>query len=197
MLFAATMFKLTPAHLQLLRHSVVLWSPVESGAPGAVISPLMVEDEGKLSDAAYADIAKRAGLPKVDKAQIDQLIQEMPEAFDQLLEHGHLAPGTYHYDNPLAAIPWSAQTLPSELANLATDKVVTFQLTERHLKLLRKAQWGMMMMNPKRPYGDMTAFERDMADILGEPLDEKRLWKLHTEMLPALQIYLQNAKLEQ
>ena len=196
MLFAATMFKLTPAHLQLLRHSVVLWSPVESGAPGAIVSPLLVEDEGKLSDATYADIAKRAGLSNADEARIDQLLRELPDAFDQLIEHGQLAPGTYRYDNPLAAIPWAAQTLPSELANLATDKVVTFQLTERHLKLLRKARWGMMMMNPKRPYGDMTAFERDMADILGETLDEKRLWKLHTEMLSALQVFLQNAKLE-
>ncbi len=193
---AATMFKLTPAHLQLLRHSVALWSPVESGAPGAVITPLLVQDDGKLSDATYADIAKRAGLPTVDKAQIDQLLMEMPEAFDILLAHGKLAPGTYQYDNPLVAIPWAAQALPDELANLAKDKVVSFQLTERHLKLLRHANWGAMMMNPKRPYGDMTSFELDMADILGEPHNEKRLWKLHTEMLSALQVYLQNAKLE-
>jgi hypothetical protein len=196
LLLAVTMFKLTPAHLQLLRHSVVLWSPVESGAPGALVSPLLVEDGEKLSDATYADIAKRAGLAKVDKAQIDQLLLEMPEAFDQLIAHGTLAPGTYRYDNPLAALPWAAQTLPTELANLATDKVVKFQFTERHAKLLRNARWAAMTMNPKRPYGDMTSFERDMADILGEKLDEQQLWKLHTEMLSALQVYLQNAKLE-
>jgi len=196
LLLAVTMFKMTPAHLQLLRHSVVLWSPVESGAPGALPSPLLAEETDKISDATYADIAKRAGLAKVDKAEINQLLMEMPEAFDQLIAHGTLAPGTYRYDNPLATIPWAARTLPTELANLATEKVVTFQLTERHLKLLRAAQWEGMMMNAKRPYGDMTSFELDMADILHEPHDEKRLWKLHTEMLSALQVFLQNAKLD-
>lgn len=193
LLLAATMFKLTPTHLTLLRHSVVLWIPVESGAPGALPSPLMASDT--MSDAAYADVAKRAGLEKVDKAQIDQLLKELPEAFDQLIEHGKLAPGTYKYDNPLADIPWSANALPDELAHLAKDKVVTFTITERHIKLLRNARWRMMMMNPKRPYGDMTSFEIDMAEILGEPEDEPKLWKLHTEMLSALQVYLQNAKL--
>jgi hypothetical protein len=196
LLLAVTMFKLTPAHLQLLRHCVVLWSSVESGAPGALPSSLLVEDNEKISDATYADIAKHAGLAKVDKAEINHLLMEMPEAFEQLIAHGTLAPGTYRYDNPLAAIPWAAQALPTELANLATDKVVTFQFTERHAKLLRAAQWEGMMMNPKRPYGDMTSFELDMADILGEPHDEKKMWKLHTEMLSALQVFLQNAKLE-
>ena len=76
LLLAVTMFKMTPAHLQFLRHSVALWSPVESGAPAALVSPLLVDNGEKLSDATQADIAKGAGLAKVDKAQIDQLLQE-------------------------------------------------------------------------------------------------------------------------
>ena len=196
LLLAVSMFRLTGTHLKLLRHAVVLWSPVESGAPGVLVSPLMALDEKGMSDATYADIAKRGGLPNVDKQQIDQLVREMPEAFEQLLAHGKLAPGTYKYDNPIADLPWAVRALPDELANLAKDKVVTFRFTERHAKLLRNARWWGMMMNPKRPYGDMTAFELDMATILGEPDDEKRLWKLHTETLSALQVYLQNAKLE-
>ena len=191
---AVSMFKLTDTHLKLLRHAVVMWVPTKSGAPGVLLLPLQADE--KLSDQAYADIAKRAGLPTVDKGQIDQLLMEMPEAFEQLLARGKLAPGTYRYDNPLAEISWSANTLPDELKNLAKDKVVSFRFTERHAKLLRNARWGGMMMNPKRPYGDMTSFELDMADILGEPADEHRLWKLHTETLSALQVYLQNAKLE-
>lgn len=196
LLLAATMFKLTGTHLTLLRHSVVMWSPVESGAPGVLISPLQVDDEEGVSDATYADIAKRAGLATVDKRQIDQLLVEMPEALAQLLAHGKLAPGAYRYDNPLADLPWTANVLPEELGSLARDKVVSFRFTERHAKLLRNARWWGLMMNPKRPYGDMTSFERDMADLLGEPVDEQRLWKLHTETLSALQVYLQNAKLE-
>jgi hypothetical protein len=190
------MFTLTDTHLHLLRHAVVMWVPVESGAPGVLMSPLHGGDVRKMSEAEYADIAKRAGLPNVDKRQIDQLLLEMPEAFAQLLARGKLAPGIYRYDNPLAEIPWAPNTLPDELANLAKDKVVSFRFTERHAKLLRNARWAGMMMNPKRPYGDMTSFERDMAAILGEPVDEGRLWKLHTETLSALQVYLQNAQLE-
>ena len=196
LLLAVSMFKMTNTHLTLLRHSVVMWAPVEAGAPGVLISPLLTGDAGGLSDAAYADIARRAGLANVDKRRIDQLVSEMPEAFEQLIEHGNLAPGTYRYDNPLADVPWAANMLPDELVNLAKDKVVSFQFTKRHAKLLRNARWGAMMMNPKRPYGDMTLFELDMATILGEKLDEKRLWKLHTETLSALQVYLQYAKLE-
>jgi hypothetical protein len=196
LLLAATMFNLTGTHLTLLRHAVVMWSPVESGAPGVLVSPLQVDDEEGVSDATYADIAERAGLAKVDKGQIDQLLLEMPEALAQLLAHGELAPGRYRYDNPLADLPWTAHVLPKELASLARDKVVSFQFTERHAKLLRNARWWGMMMNPKRPYGDMTSFEQDMAGILGEPVDEQRLWKLHTETLAALQVFLQKAKLE-
>ena len=41
----------------------------------------------------------------------------------------------------------------------------------------------------------MTSFELDMAEILKVPADQERLWKLHTETLPALQIYLQKASI--
>ena len=196
LLLAVSMLQPTDPHLALLRHAVAVWSPVESGAPAVLLSPLQVGDEEGLSDAAYADLAKRAGLPDADKRRIDQLLGEMPEAFERLMARGTLAPGKYRYDNPLAEIAWAKNILPDELAHLAKDKTVTFEFTERHAKLLRSARWWGLMMNPKRPYGDMTSFERDMADILGEPLDEARLWKLHAEMLPALQVYLQNAKLE-
>src|SRR5690348_4143307 len=95
LLLAVSMFKLTDTHLKLLRHAVVLWIPGDDGAPGALVSPLLARGDGKPDDSAYADIAKRAGLPSVDTKQIDQLLAEMPEAFEQLLAHGKLAPGTY------------------------------------------------------------------------------------------------------
>lgn len=190
----AAMFTLTDKHINLLRNALVVWVPIESGAPAVMVSPLQA-GEGNATPEFYADVAKRAGLPSVDKQQIDQLIADMPEAFAQLLAHGKLAAGTYRYDNPLAAVPFAANTLPDELAHLAKEKSVSFAFTERHAKLLRNARWGGTFMNPKRPYGDMTSFERDMADILGEPADEKKLWILHTETLPALQVYLLKASI--
>ena len=90
---------------------------------------------------------------------------------------------------------------------LAAAPKVTFELTDRHALLLRAARWRQMFMNAKRPYGDMTYFELDMAAILGEPVErteedalpeaqQQRLWKLHTETLPALQLYLLQARIE-
>jgi len=194
---AVAMFKLTAAHIKLLRQAIVLWSPVESGAPGVLISPLQLADEKSPSDATYADIAKRAGLDHVDKRQIDQLLAEMPEAMAQLLAHGKMTKSVHRYDNPLVEFSFASKMLPDELAHLAADKVVTFEFTERHERLLRNARWEGMFVNPKRPYGDMTHFEKDMADILGEhTVDDACMWKLHVETLPALQAYLRDAQIE-
>lgn len=52
----------------------------------------------------------------------------------------------------------------------------------------------------------MTYFELDMAGILGEPTQKdadghlpeaeaQRLWRLHVDTLPALQLYLQRAEI--
>ena len=188
----ATMLTLTDKHINLLRHSLVVWAPIESGAPAVMITPLQGGKEDG-TPAFYADIAKRAGLTSADKQQIDQLIADMPEALAQLLEHGKLEAVTYRYDNPLAGVSFAANTLPDELAHLAKEKSVSFAFTARHAKLLHNARWRGMFMNPKRPYGDMSSFERDMATILNEPEDEEKLWILHTEMLPALQVWLLKA----
>ncbi len=58
----------------------------------------------------------------------------------------------------------------------------------------------------KHPYGDMTYFELDMPRVLGMILsandakflkeEEQHLQKLHFEILPALHIFLRNAKME-
>ncbi len=61
-------------------------------------------------------------------------------------------------------------------------------------------------MDPKRPYGDMTYFQYDMAYHLalkveskdGEKLlsedQEKALQHLHWQMLGALQVFVENAE---
>ncbi len=191
----ATTFSLTSTHIKLLRNAVVVWAPIESGAPAVLISPLQAGGEEEPTPELYEDLAKRAGLPSVNTQHIDQLLAEMPEALAQMLEHGNLDAGSYRYDNPLVTISFAAQTLPDELAHLAKEKSASFAFTTQYATLLRHARWSGLFMNPKRPYGDMTSFERDMADILKVPADEQRLWKLHTETLPALQLYLQKASI--
>ena len=203
------MFTLGEAHLNLLKQAVVLWAPVEAGAPAILFSPLQLGAEDEIP---YEDVAARAGLSvnhppsEADRRRLDRLIQELPEALAQLLARGRLEPGTYTYRNPLVDFPFAAETLPAELATLATSAVVSFAFTAQHAALLRGADWRQLAMNPKRPYGDMTCFELDMARILGEPgprtgparlsaEQERRLQALHAETLPALQVHLEHARL--
>jgi hypothetical protein len=131
---------------------------------------------------------------------------QLPEALAQVLAHGRLAPGSYEYANPLLELEAPETLVPEERRELAGKAQVRFALTAEHLLLLRRARWQQLFMNPKRPYGDMTYFELDMAEILGEPIRQgadgllpeaqaKRLWQLHVDLLPALQLFLQRAEI--
>lgn len=87
---------------------------------------------------------------------------------------------------------------------------LTFELTEDHLKLLRKAvvrwedcEYGAPAVDPKRPYGNSSGIEVQIAEILGWDMfidqDEfphlsrqqyDRARQLHGETTVALQIVL-------
>jgi hypothetical protein len=89
-----------------------------------------------------------------------------------------------------------------------------FNLTVQHCRLLRKlrlewpdgftnsafVEWNYPdpVVHFKRPFGDMTAFEIDMAEILDLPIPEPYqpdplLWRLFWEMWPALQTFVEHA----
>jgi hypothetical protein len=83
-----------------------------------------------------------------------------------------------------------------------------FDVTAEHIRLLQHANWRSFVIDCKRPYGDFTHFEIDMADILGLPITkdakghaqigkdaEKRMNALHADMLPTLQAYIRFARL--
>lgn len=83
-----------------------------------------------------------------------------------------------------------------------------FDVTDEHIRLLQRANWQTFLIDCKRPYGDFTHFEIDMADILGLPVTkdakghaqigkdaEKRMDALHADMLFALQAYIRFARL--
>lgn len=89
-------------------------------------------------------------------------------------------------------------------------KTLTFELTEDHLKLLRKAnvtwdncEYGAPVIDCKRPYGNSSGIEIDIANLLDWDLfvdqDEEahltreqfdRARRIHEETLIALQIVL-------
>ncbi len=201
-------FTLREENIKVLRQAVAMWAPIESGVPGVMISTALIDEKKDL----LQDLAARAGLAwsnpptAAQREAAKRLFEEMPQAFAQLLERGVLAPGAYSYPNPLPRVPHAENMLPTELAALAKDPTGRITITKEHLTLLRAGRWQALFMNPKRPYGDMTYFELDMAGILGErverrpdgklpEVEEKRLFQLHVELLPTLQVYLQKATL--
>lgn len=209
------MTDLNEHHVRLLRAAAVVWAPVESGAPAVLYSPRLLEEEDGVP---YADVAARAGLEigsppsEAQKRDVEALLAGLPAAFVRFMELGRLEPGRYSYRNPLVGLPHSDYLVPSDRPGLARQALVEFELTPELAKLLRHARWeagsgGWLGLNPKRPYGDMTYFELDMAEILGEPRVqdaaghlspdlEARLGGLHEDMQGALQVFLQNARLE-
>jgi hypothetical protein len=197
-------FYLTADHIKLLREFVVIWDMAEAGAP--VIDPSRPYG----SSNRYSDMARILGLTAdgaalstEQKSALDQLYQDMTAAFEIALQHGRLMPGEYSYT---AAASFDEETeleLPGEL--------VTFYVTNAHAKLLNGANgvwleyWETLGINSKRPYGDMTSFELDMANILEMPISNgvdltldqvDQLQQLHSDMIHTLPILLKYGALQ-
>ncbi|HEX9586421.1 MAG TPA: hypothetical protein VGA15_01570 [Bradyrhizobium sp.] len=104
----------------------------------------------------------------------------------------------------------------SEIPRLNPDR--TFMFTTAHRDLLKNPRFGwprpallaifprwggqvIPIVNFKRPFGDMTSFDIDMAAILGRPRPapggqfDPALWRLYAEMLPALQVFVEHAQI--
>jgi hypothetical protein len=195
----------TPA-LRLLRQAAVAWFDVEAGGVALLVSPRLLDDPAHPTDAARADVAARAGLTiaspptAADRARVDALLAELPAALERFLERASLAPGTYRVEDRMPSDPSQPRAERAEPEELA--------FTAEHAKLLKALRWDGLFSNFKRPYGDMTYHAIDMAAVLGEtarqdakgrPLftqaEEARYDRLHREMRPALQVFLENARL--
>lgn len=210
-------FELTPRHIRLLRRIAVTWNPAEGGAPLFEL-PASLHRRAR----AQAIMQKPSALARFFLLVSHILIslpriffpslrrQEFVDLMRVALRTGEIAPGTYQLRN-LYYIPGFKRWWPSEaIADLMDHPDISFTLTDAHVKLLRAARvgWDGFMdapgVNVKRPYGDMTYFEWDMADILGLTPDtqpdgtltaewEERLGQLHAETLPALMVFLARA----
>jgi hypothetical protein len=194
------------AHVRLLRQAAVAWFDVEAGGVALLVSPHLLDDPEHPTDAARADVAARAGLAvaspltAADRARVDALLAELPAALERFLERATLAPGTYSYADRMPSDPSQPRAERAEPETLA--------FTAAHAKLLKALRWNGLFSNFKRPYGDMTYYAIDMAAELGEPMrqdakgrplftpaEEARYDRLHQEMRPALQVFLENATL--
>jgi hypothetical protein len=150
---------------------------------------------------------------------------EVARALSWALENGELPEGRYplaHLDNATLEAAMMRGTehlgaaqiaeIRSEIPRLDPDG--TFMFTAAHRALLKHLRFGwpqpslifprnggqiVPAVNFKRPFGDMTAFDIDMAEILGLPRPpdngkfDPAMWRLYTEMWPALQVFVEHA----
>lgn len=201
----------TSQHAALMRALRVMWMPVESGAPS-------IDFEQPLLGGADTLGTARKLLKTTDDAlairRLAEVCRLIPSYVGSL---GRLRPGRY--------------TVPAEMKETfdfpqsGVDAQGGFTLRNAHLTLLRAAAWRevdatslqavlregerfwpMPYIDGKRPYGDASYYQVDMARLLGEPypLDSKgyavtdpakdaRLKQLHYETLAALQVFLNHS----
>jgi hypothetical protein len=226
---------LTEEQLRLLPEMTFVWVDLEAGGPAFLgYSPTFHDDENTVPYSVHdrrADLCLLLALdvdvsslsPEVEQ-ELDALHASMGSVLEVALDATQLTPGTYSYPNYFAqlASPALEWLMPPQFEGegsspehaywpVPTGDTITFELTAEHVRLLRalRIDWrepnSLVGINFKRPYGDMTYFELDMADILGVPIsrDEHQqpsfsneqiayFDRLHAEMLFALPVLLRH-----
>lgn len=211
--------EITSAHLGLLRTARLAWDGAERGAP--MLDP----------DRPYGRADLLAQLGEVfgtdDAHELGRRHIEMYCVLARALRHGTLAPGRYPLRNLQPAAVRSALRGYGELSDddVGLDGDGQAIVTENHLQLLRAIEirwpseyecrdrldagrYPAAAADAKRPYGDYTFIEVDMARILGElppvsgsavfepgPELQHRLQRLHWQMLATMQVFLEQAAL--
>ena len=208
-------------HLAAIRKLRFTWDTmVESGGP--IVDPQRPYGSRQMAD----DLAPIIGTRNI--AAIAKFHIEVARGLSWVLENGVLPEGRYplaRLDNTAmeSAMMRGTEHLSeaqiaqfrSEVPRLEPDR--TFLFTSAHRALLKQLRFGwprpslisifpawggqiVPIVNFKRPFGDMSAFDIDMAAILGlpRPADNGKfdpvLWRLYTEMLPALQVFVEHAE---
>jgi hypothetical protein len=207
-------------HLAAIRRLRFTWNNlVESGGP--TVDPLAPYGSQDMRRDLGSIIGTR-NITSVAKFHI-----EVARALSWALENGDLPEGRYplaHLDNATleAAMMRGTEHLSeariadirSEIPRLDPDG--SFVFTAAHRALLKHLRFGWPRASPiflgnggqivptvnfKRPFGDMTSFDIDMAAILGLPPPspggkfDPALWRLYTEIWPALQVFVEHAQI--
>ena len=214
---------ITPKHVQALRKLRFAWNTaIESGGP--VVDPLTPYGSENLA----ADLGPILGTR--DKVAIASFHREVSSLLIWALKNGELAEGDYrlsHLDNAsmqgqlrreLGRYPGlpseQVEAILAEVSRLNADG--QFRFTDQHRRLLRelRPEWpdrqimwflaGSAYPAPavhfKRPFGDMTSFEIDMAAILGLHAQDDTIGpllnRLYWEMWLALQAFVEHAQID-
>jgi hypothetical protein len=206
----------TARHLRALRRLRIVWNwSIESGGP---IVDWQMPYGSKDFDHDLRDLAGTQ-----DKKAMDAFHLKVARAFFWALEHGELPEGRYtvapwtnqslhdYARDDFRGLPEDrVAALMAELPQLSPDG--TFTITRAHRLLIKAIRFDwpaapdvardedvllVPLVHFKRPFGDMTAFEIDMAHIIGEepPASDPHYNRLYLEMWPALQAFVQHAEI--
>ena len=177
---------------------------------------LLSDMDDKLNAAAFTALLNQTPEAKVGRNEWARLADILAKEVQPFFGKGLLSPGSYTLENyhtayaENGAIQFNADgDAPTPLP---AGKTFTFTVTTEHLALLRRMnvrswQSYVEVMDPKRPYGDMTYYFIDMADALGDKIPRNaakeaafsaqqiaRYKKLHREMLFAVQAFWKYAQ---
>jgi hypothetical protein len=212
---------ITREHIEALRKMRFVWDArIESGGP--VVDPFTPYGSKSMA----ADLGPIIGTR--DRVAIAKFHREVSEVLIRALDKCALAPGEYrlaHLTNSvmqqrlrqdLAGLPQQRiEEVVGELPRLEPDG--NFRFTDEHRRLLQhlRFEWPTAQhlgtvarggypvpaVHFKRPFGDMTAFDIDMAEILGLPPPDPgqldpRLEHLYWEMWPALQTFVEHVTID-
>ncbi len=198
-------------HGKLISAFRVIFVPIEEGAPG-------INHEFPFGDKVPVLERALSLLGTNDRLLATRLLAESGRILPAYISRAQLAPGKYKVPADMAAY------FSTPESGVAGDG--SFMFRKAHAALLRGANWRLVdaenieevlatpdawpmpYIDGKRPYGDMSFYQLDMARLLGEPYaigpdqsmvrdeaKDARLEKLHWEMTAALQIFLANARL--
>ncbi|PTT43118.1 hypothetical protein DBR33_10725 [Stenotrophomonas sp. HMWF022] len=178
---------------------VPAFDPTEAG--GIYLVPADPEDDEALETyAALAEICPDpAGATAVDTEEGQQWIVEVLTAMaGRFIANGKLEPGIYHLDSSHQhEFAPSAETSDGITVEVSPDSLTLLRWMNTHA-------YGpmVMLMDSKRPYGDMSYFYIDMATALGEPVPLnqegdaefsaeaiERYDRLHGQMLEVVQVF--------
>ena len=198
------------AHAKLISAFRVSFLPIEEGAPG--INPeFPFGDKVNVIDRALSLLGTK------DRILSTRLLAESGRILPAYIARAQLAPGKYKVPADMAAY------FDTPGSGVAKDG--SFVFSSSHARLLKGANWNvvsaeniaevlampgmwpMPYIDGKRPYGDMSYYQFDMARLLGEPYarapdgtvvrdkaKDERLEELHGEMTAALQVFLAYAR---
>ena len=212
---------ITAKHVEALRKLQFTWNTrIESGGP--VVDPLAPYGSADI----VADLGPIIGTR--DRMAVARFHREVSALLIRALHNCDLADGQYklgHLDNAtmqrrlrqeLVGLPDArVAAVVAELPRLEPDG--SFHFTSQHLRLLHQLrfEWpdGDIMgiiagsgypapaVHFKRPFGDMTAFEIDMAAVLGLPRPgndhvDPVLNRLYWDMWPALETFVEHVEID-